>query len=67
MEEVHEVLRIDVEVKPGVGRATRTKSSVTGSTLSFHQLSYFVDVTATDRRACNCCSTVQKQILHSVR
>jgi len=48
-------------------RARRTKSSVTGSTLSFHGLSFHVDAPATDTQRCNCCRTVAKQILHDVR
>jgi len=51
----------------GFRRAQRTKSTVTGSTVSFHGLNYFVDAPATGRRRCNCCRTVSKQILNDVR
>jgi len=77
MEEVELLDTITVYVKAPVHGATshgvyrrtrRTKSSVTGSTVSFHGLSYFVDVdvpvTGAQRR--HCCETVPKQILHDV-
>jgi len=76
MEEVEvqeKTCRINVDASPvkvastvGYRRAERTKSCVTGSTVSFHSLSYFVDAPATDRRRCNCCRTISKQILHDV-
>jgi len=47
-------------------RALRTKSSVTGSTVSFHGLSYFVDAPVTGAQRRHCCETVPKQILHDV-
>jgi len=76
MEEIEllETSRINVEAPvngaksvSGYRRAQRTKSTVTGSVVSFHGLSYFVDAPATDRRRCDCCRTVSKQILHDVR
>jgi len=74
MIEEWQLVKIDVEPAAieatpdsGVRRARRTKSSVTGSTVSFHQLNFFVDAPATDRRRCDCRRTAAKQILHDVR
>jgi len=45
----------------------RQTSSVHGSTVSFHDINYFVNAPATDRRCSGCCCTASKQILHDVR
>jgi len=73
MIEEMELLRISVETTAltdgelsEVRRSRRTKSCVTGSTVSFHQIDYFVDApAAAGRRPCR--RSVAKQILHDVR
>ena len=56
-----------MSVAPTDDIKARKKSSVRGAIVSFHNINYFVQAPATDRRCCNCCRTTEKQILHNVR